>query len=136
MSEGLRRRVLSVREGAGTIKIPAQLTGREWKQLGDAARRQGRSVTGHVSWLIRQYLQGRPAREDPVPTTRVAPVLRIRRMREVRDDEEMLAYWLTRPPEERVTEAERLRHMAYSIHTGESELPGIALVGAVVKRKR
>src|SRR5947209_8424303 len=52
-----QRKVLSVRTKGRVIKIPASLTVDEWSLFQSRAEHEGRSVTGQVSWLIREHLR-------------------------------------------------------------------------------
>ena len=127
-----KRRVLTIRTDSGSIKIPARLTSEEWALFEELARREGRSVTGQISWLLRQRLAAR-APETGFHGLEIAPVARVRKAREAADDRESRSYWRARSAEERLAEVERLRELAYSLQTGGNGLPGIVFEGAVVR---
>lgn len=129
-----RRRVLSVRAGDKSIKIPARLGSEEWEDFRQAAEREGRSVTGQISWLIRSYLAESGTPEGGYRDLELAPVLRVRERGEARADDEMRAYWLSRSPDERVAEVERLRVLGAALNSGSTERPGIERVGRVIRR--
>lgn len=126
------RRVLSIRIGSGSLKIPARLTSAEWSRFKELARLEGRSVTGQVSWLLRRHLSERAAGSAHAGFE-VASVARVRKASEVAEDRESLAYWRAQSPDERIAEVERLRLIAYSMQTGKDALPGIVLKGRVVR---
>lgn len=124
-----RRRILSVRSGKRSFKVPARLEPEEWAALRLAAEREGRSVTGQVSWLIRRYLREPGSQRD-----RIEPVLQVRDAGAARDDSGMSDYWLSRPGNERVAEAFRLSRLALSLAGAPSGSARIDAVGRVVRK--
>jgi len=114
----MERKVVSIRVGDGSIKIPARLSREQWTRFRAAAEREGRSITSQISWLIRRYLGEAEPRIAKAGGAGGASVVRERgplRLVPMEDTGADLAHWLGKTPAERVAAVEFLREQYYAL---------------------